>query len=932
MGSLERQHTSADQAALTRSDPFPAGTTIARYRITSFIGSGAMGDVYRAHDRALDRDVALKVLPPELTGDRERVRRFAQEARAASALSHPHIVTIHEVGHARPTLTVRPIDDRAARRSEVHYIAMEYIEGQTLRDALGSGLPIRRAIEVLAEVADGLGKAHAAGIVHRDLKPDNILIASEGYAKIVDFGLAKLIDTTWNPIGADSPTLRALTAHGELLGTPGYMAPEQIAGKTLDPRADIFSFGCILYEAITRMRPFEGESFVDTLYQIMHHEPEPLASFVPDASPELQRVVERCLAKDREVRYQSIRDVAHDLRNAFSGGAAAFTPPKLPGGLKPAAPVLIALIAVLPLLGWLLLRDREPVPTRDLKVQRITTDGRASNAAISPDGRYVAYVASGAEGQTLWLEQISTGTTLAVVPPKQGSRFAGVAFARDGEHLFYTRYENSSIAILHRVSILGGTPRPILRDIDSRVAISRDGRRLAFVRDDWNHGKSLVMVANADGSDVRTLAELRLPDRIWSPVWSPDGARIMASEQRGLVEIAFPEGKLRRVTPTTSFAAIRGVAWPDENRVVVAATIDDGGGRFRLWSIDPSDGKTVALTDDLTELFSPATSDDGAIVALQAIREANLFEVDTNGSVKQLTTGVGTANGVTGVTWVDGRVVYSSSAQGKPDLWSLGAGEPRQLTDDDAFEVRPTAAPDGSAVFYLSGSAEHYRIWRMLPDGSDRRPLTAGPRDGEFAISPDSKTIAFASLDPRQKQWGLWTMPASGGPARRIAVSASVLEQIRYTPDGRTILFTGYENSALHAYRVGAGGGRVESLVEGRAHTASISPDGSMLAYASGGTELMSTHLVLASANGAAPKTIEMPGSLYQWTPDSSAVTFVREDNGRVDLWLQPRDGSAARPLTSFTEGRIADFAWSGDGKRAVLSHAVEAVDVVVIR
>lgn len=296
----------------SRGEPFPAGTMIARYRLDSLIGSGAMGDVYRAHDRVLDRDVALKVLPTELVNDRERVQRFSQEARAASALSHPHIVTVHEVGHARPASNVRPIAGaRKPRRTEVHYIAMEYVQGKTLREAMPS-LTLRRSIEVLEQVAEGLGKAHAAGIIHRDLKPENILVAAEGYAKIVDFGLAKLIDPTggWDPIGADSPTLRALTQNGEMIGTPGYMSPEQVTGKPLDQRTDIFSFGCILYEVVARRRPFDAESFVDTLYKILHEQVPP----IPNAPAALQRIVQKCLAKEREERYHSIRDVALDLR------------------------------------------------------------------------------------------------------------------------------------------------------------------------------------------------------------------------------------------------------------------------------------------------------------------------------------------------------------------------------------------------------------------------------------------------------------------------------------------------------------------------------------------------------------------------------------------------------------------------------------------
>ena len=740
MDSLERQQSSgSDATEPARSAPFAPGTTIARYRIVSFIGSGAMGDVYRAHDRALDREVALKVLPPELTGDRERVRRFAQEARAASALSHPHIVTIHEVGHARPTLSVRPIDQRATRRSEVHYIAMEYIEGRTLREALTESMPLRRSIELLAQVADGLGKAHAAGIIHRDLKPENILIAQDGYAKIVDFGLAKLIDASWNPIGADSPTLRALTAQGELLGTPGYMAPEQIMGKPLDARADVFSFGCILYETIARVRPFEADSFVDTLYRIVHEEPPPMATFVPEVAPELQRIVERCLAKDREGRYQSIRDAAHDLRSVASVG----TPPLAVRSRAAAAPLFVLIAVTIAVLGFIFLRNSDPTPRTAQSVQRITSDGRAITAAISPDGRYAAYVTSSLEGQALWLEQIGSGTTLNVVPPKEAAHYVGITFSRDGEQLYFSRYDGDPIALLYRVSILGGEPRPVLRDIDTRAALSRDGTRLAFGRDDYNRGTSALMIANADGSGIRTLAQFRLPDRVTSPAWSPDGTNIIAAVRTKIMEISLDDGKQRVVQTATELTSFNGIAWPDERRIIASAATDDAAGRYRLWTIDLRSGKTSALTDDLTELLAPAVSDDGAIAALQPIRQANLFEVSREGAIKQLTSGIGVSNGTTGVAWMDGRVIYASSSEGKSDLWSLGNGEPRRLTDDAAFESQPTASPDGSALFYLSGGA----IWRMTADGNDRRAITSGPRDGEFAISPDGRSIAFASLD-----------------------------------------------------------------------------------------------------------------------------------------------------------------------------------------
>ncbi|HEX8172371.1 MAG TPA: protein kinase [Thermoanaerobaculia bacterium] len=916
-----------------RSEPFPAGTTIARYRLLSFIGSGAMGDVYRAHDRGLDREVALKVLPPELVGDRERVRRFAQEARAASALSHPHIVTIHEVGHARPALSVRAIGERPARAGEVHYIAMEYVEGETLRDALSHATPLRRTVELLAQVADGLGKAHAAGIIHRDLKPDNILVARDGYAKIVDFGLAKLIDTTWNPIGADSPTLRALTAHGELLGTPGYMAPEQIGGKMLDARADVFSFGCILYEAVAGTRAFEAESFVDTLYKIMHEQPAPLPA---ETDPELQRIVEKCLEKDREQRYQSIREVASDLRRwlAASQPGVVVSMPRNDGRLLFASIVVAALFIACIVVGITMHRRGATVPV-DASVRRITNDGRAMFATLSNDGRYLAYVSMDGKQQTLWVEQLGSGTRLAVVPPSNG-HYAGVSFSPDGDSVYFSRYDLDPMAELSRVSILGGTARPILRDIDSRAAVSPDGKRLAFTRDDFNHGTSSLMLANADGSNVRALAVFQMPDRVMWPAWSPDGTRIVVTRNSDLVEVDAASGRSEVRKTSVRFAAFRGVAWPERARIIAAAaTSSETAGRFRLWSIDGA-GNATPLTSELTDLYAPVVAADGkTIAALQVIRQANLFEVTRDGMVKQLTTGIGAGNGLTGVVWAGDRVIYASSSDGKPDLWTLrpSTGETARLTEDEAVEAMPAVSPDGRFVVYLSQSQEQQTIWRMRPDGSERVQLSSGPRDWQFAISPDSRSLAWTSLDPQTNEWVLWTMPLQGplqgGAKHRVTSRANVLEQVRYTADGRSLLFTGYERDKLHVYRVALSGGTPVMLLDDRASDAAVSPDGTTAAVIAGGFGgEHSGDLALVPLTGGRADVRKYGGMAYRWHPSGREISFVREH----DLYVAPVAGGEPQRLTQFSDGAIAQYAWSKDGRHAVVAHAADSVDVVLIR
>ena len=273
--------------------PLAPGTHFGAYEIVAPIGSGGMGEIYRAHDPRLNRDVAIKVLPENSCSDREAVARFQQEAQAASALNHPHILTIYEVGSA-------PRD----------YIAMEYIDGETLRDRIARETEIVPALDLLIQVADALSRAHEANIVHRDLKPDNIMVTSDGYAKILDFGLAKL---GLQQEISSAPTA-ALTGAGQIIGTIGYLAPEQITGGGATARSDIFSFGCIVYEVIAGRRAFRGESAAQTLQQIIAADPPPLRSFKPQTPPDLQRIVTRCLAKKPEERYASAKEIVADLR------------------------------------------------------------------------------------------------------------------------------------------------------------------------------------------------------------------------------------------------------------------------------------------------------------------------------------------------------------------------------------------------------------------------------------------------------------------------------------------------------------------------------------------------------------------------------------------------------------------------------------------
>ncbi len=290
--------------------------TISHYKIISQLGAGGMGEVYLAQDTKLDRKVALKILPAEVAANRDRMERFVREAKAAAALNHPHIAHIYEIGESGSSPTVR---------EGVHFIAMEYIDGGTLREKIHRDkTPLPKLLRYLTQVAEGLAKAHSAGIVHRDLKPDNIMITPDDYAKILDFGLAKLVEAQGYPgqkPDREGELSEAATAFmpvqhsmpGVVMGTVGYMSPEQAQAKPVDQRSDIFSFGCILYEVATGRKPFTGDSIVDTLHKIIYDPAPAITDFNPSASPELQRAIRKCLAKEPEKRYQTIRDTANDL-------------------------------------------------------------------------------------------------------------------------------------------------------------------------------------------------------------------------------------------------------------------------------------------------------------------------------------------------------------------------------------------------------------------------------------------------------------------------------------------------------------------------------------------------------------------------------------------------------------------------------------------
>jgi len=846
-----------------------SGRDLGRYRLLQRIGAGGMGEVYDAVDETLGRHVAVKILPPDVASDPMRVRRFAQEARTASSLNHPHLVSIFDIG----TQTVGG--------RELQFIAMEKIDGQTLRDTLAAGrMPLARGVELMAQIADALAAAHAAGIVHRDLKPENIMVTTSGYPKVLDFGLARAVTT--------KPASDATTQTGVILGTAGYMAPEQAEGLAADARSDIFSLGCILYEVATGKRAFRGKSAIDTLHEIVHSDPPSM----PNAPPELQRITRKALAKNPNDRYQSARDLAIDLHEL---ARTLHTPRRNTMTIVAAT---LAVIAIAVTIALLMRRHSAAAPVPNLR--RLTVTGDVINATISPDGKYLCFVTSRADGMSLFIRQLASGQDLQIVPPMPATGVFGITFAPDGSAVLYVlKSRRDGGGGLYRISTLGGRPERLLSGLDSPVAFAPDGARFAYVRAEFPRpGQTALMVANSNGSGahavaVRNYPEVFTPIFFTGPSWSPDGKLIAAAVRRAAKPaesrlFAFgADGGEEHPISDKSWHAASQTAWlPDQSGLLLVASDDFiDFTHTQMWLVPWPTGAPRAVTNDLFAYRGVSLSADGkslVTVTFDGTTQGWLVPLGSPWSARNITSGRNDCGAGLAVA-SDGRIVFSAYTGAGTTLQIAAADgtNVQRLTRDNVDSRVPSAYRGGIA--YVCTDRSSSDVCTIGLDGEGKRTVIRGIDPAPIAASPDGSRIAYA-LNRR-----LWCVNSDGSHARQLS-SDLVVDQT-FSPTGDRI--------AMIAER---GGQQFLSVID-----------------AQSGTLLWN-----------APATVHVNGSCVRWMHDGSALLVNDHGQDKMNVWKVPFTG-APEKLTNFNDLTASWFDLTADGKSIVMGRAQFRRDAVLM-
>ena len=856
------------------------GTQLGPYRIVAPLGAGGMGQVFVALDTKLDRKVAVKVIPPGMVGDPSLALRFEREAKALAALNHPNILSIHDFG----------------MEGDTYYSVTELLEGETLRSRLASGpLDTASALRVAREIAEGLSAAHAKGVVHRDLKPANVFLTEGGRVKILDFGLARHEPAT---LGIDEPLSEATTRDrstrpGTILGTVGYMSPEQARGQPTDARTDIFALGVILYEMLTGARPFAGNSDVDVLAAILREPPTPFSRKGLQVSAEVERLTLRCLEKDPASRFQSAGEVAVALEGAssYSSRPGTFFPrlrrslwPSL-GLMATAGGILLLAAAAL----WLWGRasgSRLPV---FLPGQITFAPDLESSPAVSPDGSAIAYVAQ----EDIWVTDRRGGPPLRLTT--NGLSNDHPTWSPDGSALLYDSKKGGRTDVF-RVSRFGGAPSLVVPDA-AEPAVSPDGKTVAFSRSRGGEDPRIWLAPLEDPTNARQLTGQN--DGVWAhghPSWSPDGRTLCYNDQNDLWIIPAQGGRASRLTADDIPDC--NPVWSQDGRHIYFQSLRESG--WAIWRIPSGGGpmQRVTLGTDLEQ--SPSLSGDGKRLAYATAGRwtCSLVNRATHDRVIAAT---GSFTGESSLSPDGAWLAYTWDRGGPINVWRVPlkegrpSGEPERMTDQRGNCSNTAWSPDGRWIAYQRLFRGQRHIWVVPTQGGVPSPFTDGAT-GEFSPewSPDGRQLAFISDLGGQE--AIYAAPFEDGrrtgPPRPIAGGVPNIGVFGWSPDGSRVAFMADDGTGKDVWCEEVGSAASPSRLTRGAGTLWITTDPS-----SGDLLVLGTW----GAAGRVVRRVPFSGGAPGAVPELSALAWDS------DLWEveASRDGRLLAVITSKREGDV---------------------------
>lgn len=877
------------------------GESFGHYRIIEKIARGGMGEVYRARDTRLDRDVALKVLPPDTATDPERVRRFEREAKAVAALKHPNIVTIH---------SVEEIDGR-------HCLTMELVEGKTLAEMIPpGGLPLDRFFDIAIPLADALSAAHAKGITHRDLKPSNVMVDADGRVKVLDFGLAKLFA---GPEGEDATTLvgdEKVTAEGKILGTVYYMSPEQAEGKALDHRSDIFSLGVVLYEMAVGDRPFAGDTPISTISAILKDSPKPVTARKATLPRHLARVVGRCLEKNPEKRFQTARDVCTELeglkKEVESGDVEQVVTASISRddlvvargrrgrGLWIGVAAAVVAAAAVAVALW-----KRPPATEGahaVKTRPLTSlVGSEVAGSWSPDGSFFTYSYSAVGPVDIFIVSAAGGDPMRLVESPSDDYVP--RWSPDNRWIAFVSNRDAMGAI-YLVPPLGGTVQKLVETGFPPLSNANYG---SLGANPWSPDGKALLIARRDANGTRALWKIDIESRAETQLTHPGEGEIDAS---GTWSFAGDRIAFCRVRDAASALCVMPAAGGEPREVhaeqtgylAAAWTADDRGLVYSsetggLWRVDVASGKRRQLTTGTTE-GGPIVSRNGKILYSTFSHQTDLYVQDLRGEeAKRLT--FHTLDNFGARFSPDGRAVaYASTRTGNAEIWLLdvATGNERQLTTREAGDWVPDWSPDGRELLFVSDAGGKSGIWTVRVDGGAPQRLGDFEVQSEARWSPDGAAIGF--LAPSEEGDALFVTDRQASPPRKVLDGVDAFAW--YRDAGHVVYRPSARDHGTELRAVDLASGREVVLLDAPHREVEVRRDGSALSYCSALSHFnMNLHVLrlnvpttpdgLPGPAGPPEKITHGDGKWHVhnggWSPDGTHVIYTRDtDTGDVYL------------------------------------------------